>query len=113
MADPLQSWAAEETRPGARRPRCTFCALNPREIERQGLKAGDDIVVSTRRGRIRLKLRRDRDVPEGMVFIPFCFNEAAANMLTIPQLDPFGKIPEFKFCAAKIERADSFEAATG
>jgi len=38
-----------------------------------------------------------------MVFIPFCFTEAAANLLTNPQLDPFGKIPEFKFCAARVE----------
>ncbi|MEE2999063.1 MAG: molybdopterin dinucleotide binding domain-containing protein, partial [Pseudomonadota bacterium] len=46
---------------------------------------------------------QDHDVPEGMIFIPFCFSEAAANILTNPQLDPVGKIPEFKFCAAKVE----------
>ena len=40
-----------------------------------------------------------------MVFLPFCFVEAAANLLTNPQLDPFGKIPEFKFCAARVEKA--------
>ena len=40
-----------------------------------------------------------------MVFIPFCFAEAAANLLTNPALDPFGKIPEFKFCAARVEKA--------
>ena len=45
-----------------------------------------------------------------MVFIPFCFAEAAANLLTNPQLDPWGKIPEFKFCAAKVERVEK-EAA--
>jgi formate dehydrogenase major subunit len=78
-------------------------SINPREFDKKGLEPGQDVVVSTRRGRIRLKLRKDRDVPEGMVFIPFCFNEAAANMLTNPQLDPFGKIPEFKFCAARID----------
>ena len=39
-----------------------------------------------------------------MIFIPFCFAEAAANILTNPQLDPFGKIPEFKYCAARIEK---------
>jgi formate dehydrogenase major subunit len=59
--------------------------------------------VATRRGEIALKVRQDRDVPEGMVFIPFCFAEAAANLLTNPQLDPYGKIPEFKFCAARVE----------
>jgi formate dehydrogenase major subunit len=38
------------------------------------------------------------------VFIPFCFYEAAANLLTNPALDPFGKIPEFKYCAVKVMR---------
>jgi len=45
------------------------------------------------------------------VFIPFCYAEAAANVLTNPQLDPFGKIPEFKFCAAKVEPAAMQAAA--
>ena len=40
-----------------------------------------------------------------MVFIPFCFTEAAANLLTNPQLDPIGKIPEFKFCAVRVTAA--------
>jgi formate dehydrogenase major subunit len=48
-------------------------------------------------------VRVDAAVARGMVFMPFCFAEAAANMLTNPALDPFGKIPEFKFCAARIE----------
>ena len=47
--------------------------------------------------------RQDNAVPEGVLFIPFCFAEAAANILTNPQLDPFGKIPEFKYCAARLE----------
>jgi len=46
-----------------------------------------------------------------MVFIPFCFGEAPANVLTNPQLDPFGKIPEFKFCAARVSRAPQALAA--
>jgi len=69
-----------------------------------GLEIGDYIKVSTRRGELEIMIRQDRDVPEGMVFIPFCYAEAAANLLTNPQLDPFGKIPEFKFCAAKVEK---------
>ena len=77
--------------------------LPPREIERLGIAPGDMIRVSTRRGVIELKVRIDSDVPNGMVFIPFCYAEAAANILTNPALDPFGKIPEFKFCAAQIE----------
>ena len=67
--------------------------------------------VSTRRGEVTLKARADRDVAEGMVFIPFCFAEAAANLLTNPQLDPMGKIPEFKFCACKVEQAEMLVAA--
>jgi len=50
-------------------------------------------------------------VPNGMVFIPFCYAEAAANLLTNPALDPFGKIPEFKFCAAQVEPLKALAAA--
>jgi formate dehydrogenase major subunit len=79
-------------------------SLAPSDLWHLGLKAGDPIRVATRRGAIELKARADSAVPPGMVFIPFCFAEAAANILTNPQLDPFGKIPEFKFCAAKVEK---------
>jgi formate dehydrogenase major subunit len=57
--------------------------------------------LETRRGAVHLKVRSDRDVPVGMIFMPFCYAEAAANLLTNPALDPMGKIPEFKFCAAR------------
>lgn len=77
--------------------------LNPKQLDRLNVAAGDHIRISTRRGEIALATRADRGVPEGMVFVPFCFNEAAANVLTNPQLDPIGKIPEFKFCAARVE----------
>ena len=83
-------------------PEAVAC-LSPKELERRGIEPGSFIQVATRRGTIVLKVRQDRDVPEGMVFIPFCFAEAAANLLTNPQLDPIGKIPEFKFCAARVE----------
>jgi len=88
-----------------------FAAMNPREIERQGLQPGDMISVATRRGTIEALLRADRDVADGMVFIPFCFNESPANVLTNPMLDPYGKIPEFKYCAARVERSTRVEAA--
>lgn len=81
-------------------------SLHPREMKRLEIWPGDPIQISTRRGTVEITARADRDVPEGMVFIPFCFAEAAANLLTNPQLDPFGKIPEFKFCAAKVESAE-------
>jgi formate dehydrogenase major subunit len=76
--------------------------MNRFEIRQRGLKAGDPVEVSTRRGKIIATLRADDDVSDGMIFVPFCFNEAAANVLTNPQLDPFGKIPEFKYCAAQV-----------
>ena len=78
-------------------------SLSPRDIERLQLEAGDFVRVTTRRGSITLRVRLDREVADGMVFIPFCYTEAAANLLTNPKLDPFGKIPEFKFCAARVE----------
>ena len=63
---------------------------------------GDMIEVETRRGIVQAILRADREVADGMVFMPFCFNESPANKLTNPMLDPFGKIPEFKYCAARV-----------
>jgi len=78
--------------------------LSPDDSHRLGVKGGDIVRVSTRRGAIELKVRVDSAVPSGMVFIPFCYAEAAANILTNPKLDPFGKIPEFKFCAARVAK---------
>jgi formate dehydrogenase major subunit len=76
--------------------------MTPRELRRLDLEPGDIIRLETRRGAIEVKVRADSDVPVGMVFMPFCYAEAAANLLTNPALDPAGKIPEFKFCAARI-----------
>jgi formate dehydrogenase major subunit len=91
-------------------PEAIVC-LNRWDMKRLNITAGDRVRVSTRRGEIALTARLDRDVPEGMVFIPFCFEEAAANILTNPQLDPFGKIPEFKFCAARVEPEAALQTA--
>ncbi len=77
-------------------------SMNPEEIRRHGLAAGKPIRIETRHGDITAELRADPDVPSGMVYMPFCFVEAPANMLTNAALDPFGKIPEFKFTAARI-----------
>jgi len=79
-----------------------IAAMNPREIAKQGFEAGQVISIETRRGAIQAVLRADREVADNMIFVPFCFNESPANRLTNPQLDPFGKIPEFKYCAAKV-----------
>jgi formate dehydrogenase major subunit len=75
-------------------------------LAKLGIAAGDPIRVSTRRGTVELAARQDDAIPDGVVFIPFAYVEAAANLLTNPALDPFGKIPEFKFCAAKVERVE-------
>ncbi|HEV3373488.1 MAG TPA: molybdopterin dinucleotide binding domain-containing protein, partial [Xanthobacteraceae bacterium] len=78
-------------------------SVSPGTIGRLGIRPGDMIRVSTRRGVIELAARQDDAIPDGVVFIPFAYVEAAANLLTNPALDPFGKIPEFKYCAANIE----------
>ena len=81
-------------------------SLSRNEIARIGVKPGDMIRVSTRRGNVELAVRQDDAIPDGVVFIPFAYVEAAANLLTNPALDPFGKIPEFKYCAARVEAVD-------
>jgi len=87
-------------------------ALSRGTIDKLGIAPGDMVRVSTRRGTVELNSRQDDGIPDGVVFIPFAFFEAAANRLTNPALDPFGKIPEFKFCAARVEKAESrMEAA--
>jgi formate dehydrogenase major subunit len=86
--------------------------LSAGTITRMGINAGEAVRVTTRRGTVELSARQDDSVPDGVVFIPFAYVEAAANLLTNPALDPFGKIPEFKYCAAKLERvAEVREAA--
>jgi len=83
-------------------PEAVVC-LSAADLDRLGVDAGATVRVVTRRGAIELTARTDPAVPAGMLFIPFCYAEAAANVLTNPALDPFGKIPEFKFCAARLE----------
>ena len=79
--------------------------LSPQELRRRGIASGSFIRVETRRGAVEILARADHDVPANMIFIPFCYAEAAANLLTNAALDPFGKIPEFKFCAARLAPA--------
>jgi formate dehydrogenase major subunit len=86
--------------------------MSPKNLWRAKLAPGDLIRIETRRGAVEVKVRSDRDVPEGMVFMPFCYAEAAVNLLTNPALDPFGLIPEFKFCAARVTTTVSNEETT-
>ena len=85
-------------------------SLNPKTLRHMGLEPGDMIRIETRRGAIEIMARADRAVAQDMVFVPFTYVEAAANILTNPQLDPFGKIPEFKFAACRVSKSEN---ATG
>ena len=79
-----------------------FAALHPSDLRALGVESGDRVRISSRRGSIELAARADRTIEPGSVFIPFHFREAAANVLTNDALDPYGKIPEFKFCAVQV-----------
>ncbi len=80
-------------------------SVNGAELQRLGLAPGERVRVASRRGEVELVLRRDDGTPDGTVYIPFAYREAAANLLTNAALDPFGKIPEFKYCAVRVEKA--------
>jgi formate dehydrogenase major subunit len=77
-------------------------SVNPRDLAALDVAPGGAITVASRRGAVSLYARADDGTPRGSVFIPFCYYEAAANLLTNPVLDPFGKIPEFKYCAVRV-----------
>jgi formate dehydrogenase major subunit len=85
--------------------------LNPGDAAAMGIAEGDFVRLTSRRGSIELRAKvSHRDTP-GTCFVPFHFREAAANLLTIDEIDPFGKIPEFKFCAVRVERSGPAEPA--
>lgn len=67
--------------------------------------------ISTKRGSIDVMARADRAIAPDMVFMPFAYVEAAANILTDPAIDPYGKIPEFKYSAVRVEKAEEAVAA--
>jgi len=74
------------------------------DLRRIGAGPGDTVTLVTRRGRVHASARVDASLQPGQLFMAFCYTEAAANLLTNPALDPFAKIPELKFCAARILR---------
>ncbi len=76
--------------------------IHPDDLARLGVRAGELVTLQSRRGEVCLYARADRASPRGAVFVPFCFYEAAINRLTNAALDPYGKIPEFKYCAIKL-----------
>ena len=79
------------------------CSLHPETLRKLGVAPGEFVKLTTKRGSISLMARSDRTVSEDMVFLPFAYVEAAANILTNPAIDPYGKIPEFKFSAVRVE----------
>jgi formate dehydrogenase major subunit len=79
-------------------------SIHPLDLQKLNAVPGGTLTIQSRRGQISLYARVDDGMAPGSVFIPFCYYEAAANMLTNPVLDPFGKIPEFKYCAVKITK---------
>ena len=87
------------------------CSLHPATLRKLGVEPGGMVKLTTKRGSITIMARADRAVATDMVFVPFAYVEAAANILTNPAVDPYGKIPEFKFSAVKVEKAESAMAA--
>ena len=87
------------------------CSLHPSTLRRLGVAPGEHVRLSTKRGSIEIMAREDRAVAPDMVFLPFAYVEAAANILTNPAVDPYGKIPEFKFSAVRVEAAKEAVAA--
>jgi formate dehydrogenase major subunit len=79
--------------------------VHPADAAELGIVDGGQARVSSRRGSIELAVKVSYLEARGNCFIPFHFREAAANLLTIDEIDPWGKIPEFKFCAVRIEPA--------
>jgi len=87
------------------------CSLNPATLRRLGVEPGGMVRLTTRRGSVTVMARADTAMAEDMVFLPFAYVEAAANILTNPALDPYGKIAEVKFSAVRVERAGDGLAA--
>ncbi|MFP4622576.1 MAG: formate dehydrogenase subunit alpha [Gemmatimonadota bacterium] len=86
-------------------------SMNPREMAERGIAHGDTVTLATRRGTVAAVARLDSQIPAGAVFIPFCYVEAPANLMTNPELDPDGKIPEFKYCAVRVTAGGDVQSA--
>ena len=76
--------------------------VHPLDLADMGGQPGDLVTIESRRGKVALYARADESSPRGAVFVPFCYYEAAINKLTNAALDPFAKIPEFKYCAIRV-----------
>ncbi|MDM0112893.1 formate dehydrogenase subunit alpha [Variovorax sp. J22R133] len=88
-------------------------SMHQADLQKMGLEPGDVITIQSRRGEVAIRVRRDDGTPHGAVFVPFAYYEAAANLMTNAALDPFGKIPEFKYCAVRIQAGGTPAAIEG
>ena len=86
--------------------------VHPLDLAAMGGKPGDVVTIESRRGEVALYARADESSPRGAVFVPFCYYEAAINRLTNAALDPFAKIPEFKYCAVRLSLGGAAAAQT-
>ncbi len=84
-----------------------FLQINPADADTLGIHDGERVIATSRRGEVRVKARLSRDVPAGFTFMPFHFAGTPANVLTNTSYDPACKMPEFKVCAIKIEKAEN------
>jgi formate dehydrogenase alpha subunit len=99
-----RSFALDAREPGP------IVELNPVDAQELGVSDGDEVVVASRRGEVRISVRLSNRVARRQVFIPMHYREAAVNLLTNPELDPYAHIPEFKVCAVRVARADGVPA---
>jgi anaerobic selenocysteine-containing dehydrogenase len=79
--------------------------INPADAEKLGIADGDMVRVGSRRGELTARAKVTEASPVGVVFMTFHFAESPANLLTNPALDPVAKIPEYKVCAVRVEKA--------
>ena len=84
-----------------------FIQINPKDARSLDIDDGEKVAVKSRRGRLEIKARVSQDISKGVVFIPFHFDSANANILTNPAFDPACKMPEFKVCAVKLKKINS------
>ena len=86
---------------------CAYIEIHPEDAQTLNVRQGDAVRVSSRRGTIEIMVLVSGRPAKGVVFIPFHYREAAANVLTNTALDPISKIPELKACAVRIERVET------
>jgi formate dehydrogenase major subunit len=85
-------------------------SLSPLDMRDLEVKQGDPLRITSRRGEVNAYVRGDDGMQQGEIYLPFSYHEAAANLLTNEAIDPFGKIPEFKFCAVRVARGEEVTA---